>query len=178
MTLTLYDLGAAYLQLRALAEEGADADAWQQSLDDLQEEAIPKLLKLGRLIREQQAAQVAIKSEIDRLKLRLDLALAAEERMKAYVKLSLETLALDRVSDAGMTIALQASPPAVRIQDETAIDNRWRLASLTLPASELPVWLFQRATFAYDKRAMLAAHAEGREIPGVAFASGTHVRIR
>ena len=179
MTLHLYEIGDAYQQLRALAEEGGDKESWAQALVDLRDEAQPKLLSLARLIREQQAIQKTLADELGRLGRRQQLASLAEERLKRYIRTSMEDLELNKVSDSLLSVTLQAnSGPNTEIVDPAAIPPAFVIGSLRLPLPQWPAELLNQVRTEFNRDAMIDAYRRGEQVPGVEFSVGQHIRIR
>lgn len=174
----LYQLTADFEQVRALLDDpDVDDQAVWDTLEGLQGEAEDKLLAIGRLIRERDAEQQAVKAEIDRLVNRHDRLMRQSDGLRTYAQLHMERMGLERVKDAAITLRLQHGPPAVEVMDLAVIPSTFKRATLRLAAHEVPEGYEDRAVYDVDKKAILAAHKDGASVQGTAVVQRKHLRL-
>lgn len=157
----LYELSAAYAALL----ETEDAEAFAVALNQLAGAIDDKAEGVAAVIRQLEGEAEMFDAEARRL------AVHARERtgrvasLKAYLLDNLERAGLDRAGGRLFTVALQASPPSVKVVDAAAVPDAFQKV---IPAS-----------IVVDAQAVLAHWRQTRETPpGVEVQQGKHVRIR
>ncbi len=165
--MNLYDLSSELAEIRAMAESGDLSPEDQKEADRLIATALDGLLPAKvegycGLIRSLRLEAEMYAAEEKRLAghraAREGLAARLTERLQA----GLETAGLDKLKAGLFVVALQSSPPTVEIARDAEIPAEF------LTAQEPKV----------DRRGLLQAVKNGREIPGVRLTQGRHLRIR
>lgn len=103
------------------------------------------------------------KAEEERISARRKAMEAKHQRLKDYVKQSMDRLGIDKLEAGTFTVSLQKSPPAVVVEDKLKIPARfWKIIP---ESSEL------------DKAKLKEALQKG-EVPGAKLEAGQYIRIR
>lgn len=163
----LYELTERYNQIADLAFEESDDgqidQAFAAMLQSLEGDIDSKLSGICRVIRELESVELAAKAEADRITKKRQAAERHIDRLKAYAKWNLEELGeTKRKVDDLFTVAIQASPPSVRVVNLDAVPHDF----------DKPV---QRAVDVARIREILK---NGDDVPGCELVRGTHLRIR
>jgi len=161
--MNLYQLTDAYKLVQAAAEEDDDG-AFETALADLQGAIGDKAENIARLVVALEAEAGAYDAEAKRLTARRDARRNRVEGLKTYLKSNLLAAGIDRVKGALFTVAIQASPPSLKILDREAIPDTFRVYP---PLKWQP-----------DTRAILQVARDGQTVPGTEVVRGTHLVIR
>lgn len=155
----LYEIPAAYHQLDQLAQEGEDVSAALAVLDG---ELAAKAEAVIYVLRNLDAESDAYASEIKRLTERKRTSEANAERLRGYVRSSMETSGIQRIKAGTFSVTLGDGPEKVEIDDEAALPDE-----------------YVRITRAPNRSALLSHYKETGEIPaGVSITRGTRLVIR
>ncbi len=163
----LYELTAEYEAIADAAfntaENGEISTELSQQLDAIESAIDDKLAACCRIVKNLQGIADATNSEVQRLKDKQQSANKAIERIKDYMQTSLEILGTDkRKVDDLFTLSIQASPPAVNVENIDQVPNEF---------DKEPVRVI-------DKTLIRVALQSGRDVPGCALVQSKHLRIR
>ena len=106
----------------------------------------------------------AINAEITRLKKRKEVNDHLKDRLKAYLKDSMEKAGMDKIDTGIMVLAIQRNPPSVDWVDESVI-----------PASYKDII---PEHYVISKKRILEALKAGEEVKGARLHRGTHLVLR
>ncbi len=166
--LTLYELAeeAAALDALTAMEDGE----WTTELDALHTELMDQLVSkadpFGAYLRDLEAREETLASEIARLTARKKRLQSRIQWMKIYAASALQRMDRPRLEGALFTIALHKNPPSLLVN----------VLPDALPPEFVRVIPEQREA---DKKALLDAVKQGATIPGVELAPTTyHIRVR
>lgn len=168
-TPALYQLSNQY---RQLAETLADGDFDIQTIADTIEstglvEAIElKAQGLEYVARAAVQYVPALDAEIARL-----LALKAQRQrvaagLRAYLKSSMETMQIEKISCPFFTISIVKNPPAVDIFDPLSLPAEFMVTPEPTPPIAMP-----------DKKAIADAIKAGREVAGACLTQATRLKV-
>lgn len=153
-------------------EHGVETPELGALLKDLDGEVDRKIEACGLYIRELDSEAERIGDEEKRLRDRRKARENAANSLRAYLLRQMERLSKDRVKGTLLTVALQASPPAVTstLTDDQMHDLWCDDETFIKP---IPV------SYRIDRTAVLNAVKAGQEIPeGIAVTQSRHVRLR
>ena len=148
----------------ALDDPETDWAAAEAELKALEGAFDAKVENCAKVIRNMEAEEAAIKSEIERLQKR-DSALSGKiKSFKEYVKIEMQAAGREKIKTDLFTVAVQKSPARLVVHSE----------------SDIPAFFFHEvpATRKLDNDLVKAALKEGQTVPGCELAVGTHLRIR
>ena len=164
----LYELTDRYLQIADLAfaesdEDGAIDRDLAKMLSSLQDSIDHKLGAICRIVKELELSAEVAKAESKRILAIHHRAEVHAERLKQYMKDSLEQLGeRKRKVDDLFTIAIQNNPPAVRVVDLDSVPHDFD--------KELPRQV--------DLQRIKDILKNGDPVDGCELVQGTHLRIR
>lgn len=151
--------------LLATADEGGLPNDLEARLDSLRVDLETKLEGCCKAVRNYEAEEAALKQEAKRFSERAAAAANARERLKAYMKYTMEALKMQH-TDAGLF--------KVNIQ----LNGGIQALEVTVPPEKLPEDC-QKITISPDNAAIRKALAAGVEIDGVRLLPrGTSLRIK
>lgn len=168
---TLYELSTDIARVREVLEDPAvvaTLSAEQEAeitaaLDRALGNLLPaKVSRYCEAIQEFKAFEAACKEEEERISARRKTVTNVRERMMARLKMGLEVAGVDRVEAGTFVVALQNNPPAVEVEQMSAVPDRFLVRPPPVP----------------DKRAILDALKRGEDVAGCVMTVGRHVRIR
>jgi SMC interacting uncharacterized protein involved in chromosome segregation len=163
----LYELTAEYEVIAELAFNTADNgevnSELAEKLDAIETKIDEKLASCCRMVKNMQGIEEALKSEINRLQSKQRSAAKAVESIKDYMQTNMEQLGIDsRKVDSMFTVSIQASPPAVAVEDMDQVPNEFDKE----PARVI------------DKTAIRLALQAGKQVPGCTLVQSKHLRIK
>ena len=163
---SLYELSSQLARITevVISEEGVISETLEAELDNILPQITDRASNLGRWIRNIDGNIEAVESEIVRLKKRKEVNDHLKDRLKAYLKDSMEKAGMDKIDTGIMVLAIQRNPPSVDVVDEGSI-----------PASYKDVIPEQ---YVISKKRILEALKAGEEVKGVVLHQGTHLRLR
>ena len=163
---SLYELSVqlAIGQDEIVNDEGVISPELEAELDRLLPAITDRAANLGRWLRNIDGNIEAVESEIARLKKRKEVNDHLKDRLKAYLKDSMEKAGMDKIDTGIMVLAIQKNPPSVELIDETII-----------PASYKDIIPEQ---YVISKKRILEALKAGEEVKGAVLHQGTHLRLR
>ena len=166
MSDSLYALAAGLARINEviIEAEGVVDESLEAELDRLLPAIQEKCNNLGRWIRNIEGNMTALNLEIDRLKHKKKMAENLEERLKAYLKESMERAGMTKIEAGVVTLAIQKNPPSVVIPDESVI-----------PAGFKDIIPEQ---YVISKKRILEALKAGEQVTGAVLTQGSHLRIR
>ncbi|TYR75543.1 siphovirus Gp157 family protein [Rossellomorea vietnamensis] len=156
----LYELSNNYAALMEMAEE-MDPTTLQDTLESIQEEIEDKAENIAKLIKNLNADVDALKAEEKRLADRRRGLEGKVSNLKEYLQNQLEVAGLDKVKRPTLTVSIQNNPPSVKVIDEKL------LSDYMIPVDPK-----------LDKKAILEALKDGREVNGAELMRTRGVRIR
>lgn len=162
--LSLYNINDSILRIMEQCdhETGEVTDEQMERLDALDLAFEAKCENVAFVVRTFQAEADAYANEAKRMADRARVAKNKSERLKNYLQDSMALLNVDKIAGGVLPIRLQKNPPALSVDNATAIpDGFWLPADPTL-----------------DKRLLLVGLKAGDEIPGASLKATTyHIRI-
>ena len=163
---SLYELSTELAIIKeAIADnEGILEDNLEKRIDELSLKFSDKINGVSRWIRNIDGNVKAVESEIDRLEKRKEVNDHLKDRLKAYLKDSMEKAGMDKIDTGIMVLAIQKNPTSVELIDETVI-----------PAAYKDVIPEQ---YVISKKRILEALKTGEEVKGAVLRQGTHLRLR
>ena len=165
MSKSLYELKDDYKQLEFLLEDGVfDQEAISEAMKSVEEQLAKKAEGYIMVSRNIEAKEVAIKSEIIRLKARMDSMKKGREAMLGRLKEAMETTDKKVLSSALFTMSLRKRPKSVTVLDQSLVPKAYIKTSLPIES--------------VDKKAVADAIKAGVEIDGVEYKSlGNNLKI-
>ena len=163
---SLYELSVqlAIVQDEIVNDEGVISPELEAELDRLLPAITDRASNLGRWLRNIDGNIESVESEITRLKKRKEVNDHLKDRLKAYLKDSMEKAGMDKIDTGIMVLAIQKNPTSVELIDETVI-----------PAAYKDVIPEQ---YVISKKRILEALKTGEEVKGAVLRQGTHLRLR
>lgn len=161
----LYEIPAAYREWENKVEDagGEITPELEDELAGLDATLEVKVDAISSLVREADGRRDYFKAEASRLLDRASVEGNKSERLKAYLKQTLEELGKEKVVASLFTARIQR--------------NGQPSTTILTPAEKLPE-AFRRVEIVPDKDAIKAAWKRGEELPdGVSVVVGTHLRI-
>jgi hypothetical protein len=176
--------------LAALLETGAGGispefeQEYRSDLAQALQKAVDKRDRVGQFIRYLEDQARFASEEAKRLTERKQLFERAAERMRAYVKWTIESMGLDeqgkwrKLEGRSTTFVLRKLPDILQVDDEAAIPAEFKTLVITVPAvawqqhleacSDRPEILAAiiHTDVKLDRRGLLARLKEGAELPG------------
>lgn len=147
----------------AEAEDGELPVDLMTQLSAIEGDIDHKLAACCRIVKEMDASKEAFATEASRLKLKASRCEAHADSLKAYMKGQMEACDFTkREVDSLFTVAIQNSPPSVRVNNLDAVPSSW-----DVPQDRK-----------IDLRGIKDAIKAGVEVPGCEIVQGTHLRIR
>jgi hypothetical protein len=166
MSLSLYEMAADLVALRAFADEGLEPERMAE-VDALIDSTLTGLLPAKvenycGLIRSLKLEAEAFKAEEDRLAGRRSTLEKLSVRLTERLQGGLESANVEKLKAGIFTVAIQASPPSLAVAD----------------GAEIPDGYYVKQEPKLDRRALLAAVKAGVQYEGVRIVQGKHLRIR
>lgn len=166
MNTALYVLANEY---REAAEKMADLDlpveVIRDTLEGLSGELTTKATNVAMFVRNLEASADAIKLAEDQMAARRKAIENRARNIKEYLKSCMETTGILKIDTPYFKLSVRENPPAVVVDMESAIPaGFWRQ-----PEPPPPM---------LDKKAILTAIKEGKDVPGCHAERGTRVEIK
>lgn len=160
----LYELTEAYQNISALIEHGdLTQEEIAQVIDTLTDSIQEKAGNIALMMQNMDADIEAIKAEEDRLFSRRKALENKKTSLKQYLEDNFKMIGLDKVKTATHTISLQKNPPSVKILDKNLLPKDY---------------LIHIEEWREDRRAILDAYKNGKEVPGAEILQTEGLRIR
>lgn len=165
-SVSLYELSTELQRVNEaiISEEGIISPSLEVEMDRLLPAITDKASNLAKWVINIDGNIEAIESEINRLKKRKEVNDHLKDRLKAYLKDSMEKAGMDKIDTGIMVLAIQRNPPSVDLVDEAAI-----------PASYKDIIPEQ---YIISKKRILEALKAGEEVKGAELKTGTHLRLK
>lgn len=161
----LYELKESYRKvadmIEQLDDEAVKADG-AALLDEISDSIEEKCLNIARLVKNMSAESEAIKAEEKRLAARRNAIDNRVQSLKEYAQGALELAGIEKCKDDLFAVALQNSPPSLRVIDPKKIPEMY----WNTPEPEL------------DKKGLLSDIKAGAVVDGAELQQGKHLRIR
>jgi hypothetical protein len=159
----LYELGEAYQHVLDAAVQDDDDEPFSPALRQIEDAIEVKAENLAKVIKTLEAEGTAIKKEVARLTARAAARQNKAEHLKDYLLAQLESVGLDSVKGALLSVGLQNSPLSCQITAEELVPEEFKSVVTSI---------------AIDRRAIIEQAKEGRVIDGVRIEQKRHLRIR
>ena len=173
---SLYDLREEYKKILDLVDDDADLTDELNKIGDAIEK---KIENLGLLIRTLNAQDQAVAAEITRLKKKSDQIGKSTDRLKIYIKETMEAVGLKSVRGTFSSATIQPSNPSCTITDEDLVPIAFKTAELKMPLDAVPDDLqeFIRLN-TVNRQEILKLKEDGIDVPGTQITRGTHLVLR
>lgn len=163
--ITLYAISGQFASLLALQDsDELPPEVIADTLDALDGDFEAKAVAVAHVVENLKAQAEVIadraKSQADRAKRML----ARSESLKAYLQFHMLAVGKKKIEHEDFDIRLQDNPPAVVIDDETAVPDTYKVQPETPPKY-------------IDKPALARDLKAGKEVPGARLEKGQHLRI-
>lgn len=163
----LYDMTGEYQDILDAIEaaDGEMSDEQVAALEALGHSIEVKAENVAKVIRSLEADAEGLRQERLRFAQKEQAATNKVARLKGYLLDCLRAAGRDKIKGELLSVAVQQSGESVVVTDEKAIPAAfWRKPEPPPPE--------------VDKKAILAAHKDGQEVPGVAYTRTEYIRIR
>lgn len=128
----LYEIANDYLFLiNQLAESEEITDEQMELLDQSRDNLQQKIINVGAFIRNLESEQDAIEKAIDDMAERSSKLTKKIDKLKEYVKVTMENFNIKDVKSPYFQIKVRANPPSIVIQDEKMIPSKYIKESVT-----------------------------------------------
>ena len=164
MTFTLYELTADLLRMVEQMAEEEDADKAASIIESVRIAFDDKAAAVAVYIKTLEAAKTAMAMEVNALAKRINAIDAKQERLRQYLQKCLYAAGVEKVETSRAVVKLAKNPPKVDIADASAVPSEFMVQKEPPPPS-------------IDKRALLSALKQGREIPGARIVQETRIVI-
>jgi seryl-tRNA(Sec) selenium transferase len=159
MPMRLYELTAEYARLCDAAEEGDDVSDALATINDALE---VKAERIAYVLRNLDANETALDTEIERLRARRDSMMRQRQRLHSHLRSCMETTGIEKIKCRAFTLALHQPQPHVVIENADAIPPE-----------------YVRTKKEPDKQAILRAFKQNGEcVPGTRMENSRSLRIR
>lgn len=164
MNFKLYELTDMYNNILELIEdEDTDNESLNNALAAIEGDINSKAENTAKLIKNIDGHVIALKEEEKRLQAKRKVLENKRESIKEYLEYQLESIGKDKVVTPLFTVARQNNPPSVNILDEDSIPETYKK---------------EVTTTSIDRKELLAALKEGKEVAGAEIKQGKHLRIK
>lgn len=161
---SLFDISQRYVNILELCENPEiTPEMLEESLQSMEGELNDKLENIVAFIRSLEGDVAVIDNEVARLQARKKTINNKISSLKAYMEDCLRMLDLKRVKTSLNTISIQNNPPSVNIVNEDLIPNEFKSVEQVVKI---------------DKKAILKAIKENKEIEGAEIKTSSSIRIR
>ncbi|MEK5167139.1 siphovirus Gp157 family protein [Paenibacillus sp. FSL R5-0527] len=160
----LYELSEQYETLLEMAIDNPDNEQLQEFLVGLEGKIEEKIENTIKVIRSLEAEAKAIKEEEERLAARRKSIENSFVRLKENVETIMKRMELEKVKGQLFTISLQSNPPKVVVLDEFDIPQKYFVTPEPVPQLQ--------------KREIIEAWKQGKDIPGVQVVQEKSLRVR
>jgi hypothetical protein len=185
-SLSLYRYEDDLAALVETGEGGVPAELEEQYRDALAqalERTVAKRDRVGEFIRHLEDQARFAGEESKRLAQRKQLFERAADRMRDYVRWTLETIGQRKLEGRTVTFSLRKMPDVLQVNDEASVPPAYKTLVIEVPADAWSRHIescgdrgildaIVRAESKLDRRALLAALKNGAALPGVAIRSG------
>ena len=165
----LYELTDEHIDIwnaigEALDDPETDWTAAEAELKALEGAFDAKVENCAKVIRNMEADEEAIETEIARLQKRASALSGKIKSFKEYVKIEMQAAGREKIKTELFTVAVQKNPARLVVHSE----------------ADIPAFFFHEvpATLKLDNDLVKSALKEGQAVPGCELAVGTHLRIR
>ncbi|MEF2965079.1 siphovirus Gp157 family protein [Paenibacillus sp. M1] len=160
----LYELSEQYQTLLDMACDDPTNEQLQEMINGLEGKIEEKIENTIKVVRSLDVEAKAIKDEEDRLKARRTSIENNATRLKENVETLMKRMELDKVKGQLFTISLQSNPPKVVVLDEFYIPQKYFVTPQPVPQLQ--------------KKDIIEAWKQGKEIPGVQVVQEKSLRVR
>lgn len=162
---SLYELSNQLARITeiVISEEGIISENMEKELDNILPLITDRAGNIGKWVRNIDGNIEAIESEINRLKRRKEVNDHLKERLKTYLKDSMEKAGMDKIDTGIMVLSIQRNPPTVAILDEKEIPVEYEILTIVKTI---------------DKKHLLEDLKAGKAISGAELRQGSHLRLK
>lgn len=160
----LYDLSEQYETLLELASEDPDNEQLQEYLSGLEGKIEEKVENTIKVVRSLEAQAQAIEAEEKRLQTRRTTIEKNAQWLKENLATFMKRLELEKVNGELFTVSLQTNPPKVNVIDEFLIPQKYYVTPAPVPKLQ--------------KKEIIEAWKQGKDIPGVQVVQDKSLRVR
>jgi hypothetical protein len=165
-SLKLYELTQQHRQLETLMDsEELPAEVIRDTLEALEGEIQAKATSVAHLVLNLENFSDQIAAMAEATKKRSERIQRRAESIRSYLLLNMQASGIKKIESPEFTIAVQANPPGVEIEDDAVLPERFMVTPEPPPPRP-------------DKKALIAALKAGEEIKGAWLRTGEHLRIR
>ena len=159
----LYELTEMYQNISNLIEEGATNEELEEALESITDNIQIKAENMAKLIKSIEGNINVLKDEEKRLQTKRRALENKVISIKEYLEEQLKAMNLNKVQGNLFTVSIQKNPQSVNILNEDLIPEQFKVT---------------KTTTSIDRKELLAALKEGREIEGAEIKQTESLRIR
>lgn len=159
---SLYELSNSYIQLLEL-EEGMDSDVFEDTLQSIDESIELKAVNIAKFVRNLEAECNCIEDEKKRLESKISANKNKIDRLKKYLKDSMDYTGKTKINDPLFKITIEKNPPKVNVLNEETIPSEF---------------FTEKTTRSLNKKEVLDKLKQGEQIEGVQMVQETGLRIK
>lgn len=158
----LFELTDNYNQILDMIDEGAEG--LQDTLESLEGAIEDKVDGIGRVLKALEYNTKAIKEEEQRLSQRRKTLENEANNLKVYLASQLDKIGKKKVKGTLYSANIQNNPPSVNVLDTEKIPEEY--------------WVIPEVQPQLNKKALLQALKDGKEVEGATMTQGSSLRIR
>jgi hypothetical protein len=164
----LYQLVEQYRSLEALdASEDLPLEVIQDTLEGLTGELTVKATNVARYILNTEAMAEAVERAATQMKGRANRMRNRADSIREYLRSNMQGAGITKIEAVEFVLALKKNPPAVVIDDETAIPEDYKVTPEPIPPVARP-----------DKKLIAKAIKDGFTVPGCHLEQAERLDIR
>jgi hypothetical protein len=170
MSTSLYVLTDQLRGLQALADSDADIpeEVLRDTLEGIEGAIQVKATNVGMFVRNQESLADAIEEAAKAMKERAARVRRRSDSIRQYLLANLTAAGITSVESPELAIKIKKNPPAVIVDDESAVPDQFK----TLPPPPPP------PAPRVDKKAVADAIKAGEQVPGCRLEQGTRLEIK
>lgn len=167
-SLTLYQLTSQFKELERLADEDVPDEVIRDTLEGLSGEIEVKATSVIKFARNLEVFRDAVEAESRAMKERAARIDRRIEAMREYVLVHMRACEIQKIECPEFTLSVQKNPPAVIIDAESQIPERFMVTpEPPPPPSPRP-----------DKKALCEAMKAGEIVPGAHLEQGVRLKVK
>lgn len=166
MSAKLYELAAEYRYLESLeASDDLPAEVIRDTIEGMVGDLEAKCTNVAFFIKNQEAVAQSIEQAAAKMQARAGVLRKRAESLQAYLQLNMQSCGISKIESPYFTLQLKSNPPAVFIDHEGSIPDKYWVQPDTPPKR-------------IDKAAIAAAIKAGEEVPGAHTSKGERLEIK